>query len=43
MGEATRALRAQNPNLKGPDLFREGAVLAHQLIDSGRVTSRSAL
>ena len=33
MGEATRMLRAQDPSLKGPDLFRKGAVLAHKIID----------
>jgi hypothetical protein len=36
MKEATKQLRVRNPGLRGPDLFKQGAVLAHKLIASGK-------
>ena len=32
MGEATKKLREEDSSLKGPDLFRKGAVLAHEIM-----------
>ena len=36
MQEATKQLRANNSDLKGPELFKQGAVLAHKLIATGK-------
>lgn len=36
MQAATKLLRAQNADLKGADLFRQGAALAHELIAAGK-------
>lgn len=40
MRDATKELIKDNPNLKGAELFKRGAELAHKIIDSGRYAKK---